>query len=336
MRVQPEDSAPELAMAIGSGAPGMVDSVLWDPTELWHTVRRSWRALGACGLFGALLALALSVTTKREFTSSAAILPQGRTTGAGLSSLASLAGITSLAGGEAGQGPLFYVEFLGSRYTLREVVSSPFTVAAGKAPVALMDALDIGGTTPALRRERTVDYLFKHLALSSSPKTGVVRISVSLPDSVLARPVVERFVALADRFNLERRQTQARAERLFVERRVSEASSQLSTAEGRLQAFMQQNRDYRAPGLLFEYNRLEREVARAQQSLATLQSAFEQARIEEVRNTPVISVLEPPDEPVRPNSRNTATKTILGALFGALVGLAVLHHRRLSSYGANA
>lgn len=303
-----------------------IDSITWDPTAVLRSARRSWTLLAAGVAIGGALAMLISLASERTFTSSAAVLPQGRTGGGGgLSALASQLGIGQL-GSESGQGATFYVELLGSRYTIREVVVSPVEIG-GRRTVSLVDALGITGKTAALRRERAVDYLARRLALSSSPKTGVVRLSVSLPDSALVRPVVGRFIDLADRFNMERRQTQARAERVFVERRLEEAGGRLREAEGRLQSFLQENRDYRAPALQVEHGRLEREVMRAQQTLSTLQSAFEQARIEEVRNTPVISVLEPPDEPIRPDPRHTLAKIFVGALLGLGVTLVFAHLR---------
>ena len=49
-------------------------------------------------------------------------------------------------------------------------------------------------------------------------------------------------------------------------------------------------------------------------------SIYEQARIDEVRNTPVITVVEPPDLPTRPNPRRTVLKGLLGLIVGLLMG----------------
>src|SRR3712207_7894583 len=52
----------------------------------------------------------------------------------------------------------------------------------------------------------------------------------------------------------------------------------------------QRNRDYRnSPELTFQQERLSREVSRVQQLYGRLSEAYEQAKIEEVRDTPVRS-----------------------------------------------
>ena len=54
----------------------------------------------------------------------------------------------------------------------------------------------------------------------------------------------------------------------------------------------------------------------AQQIYTSLAQAYEQAKIEEVRDTPVITVLQPPEIPVLPNSRRVVVKTVLGFILG--------------------
>ena len=65
------------------------------------------------------------------------------------------------------------------------------------------------------------------------------------------------------------------------------------------------------------------------QIYTTMLSAYEQARIEEVRNLPVITVLESPELPIDPNPRGGARKTAIGLLLGFVLGciLAFLRDR---------
>jgi uncharacterized protein involved in exopolysaccharide biosynthesis len=54
----------------------------------------------------------------------------------------------------------------------------------------------------------------------------------------------------------------------------------------------------------------------------TLTQAYEQARIDEVRNTPVITVVEPPESPVRPDSRRLVSWLAVSLVVGVLAALA--------------
>jgi uncharacterized protein involved in exopolysaccharide biosynthesis len=107
-----------------------------------------------------------------------------------------------------------------------------------------------------------------------------------------------------DSFNLKSRQSQASQERRFTEQRLTQAQADKRQAEDELQAFLQRNRDFRSsPQLSFAYDRLADNVSLRQQLYTTLAQSYEQARIEEVRDTPVITIVEPPMLPARPDPR---------------------------------
>jgi capsule polysaccharide export protein KpsE/RkpR len=100
----------------------------------------------------------------------------------------------------------------------------------------------------------------------------------------------------------------------------------LRASEDRLLAFSQANRRIQdSPDLIAQRARLERDVTMQQQIYTTLAQAYEQAKIEEVRDTPVLTVITPPEVPARPDSRRLAVKgallTALLLLFG--VGVAI-------------
>src|SRR6185437_3593506 len=157
---------------------------------------------------------------------------------------------------------------------------------------------------------------------SLSAKTGVVNVSVSTESAVLSRTLVQRLLEEVNRFNLVNRQSQAAAERQFTERRVNEVKGELRAAENNLQTFLTDNRAYQnSPELRFEQDRLAREVSLRQSLYTTMVQAYEQARIEEVRDTPVITIVEHADLPARPDARGTVKKSVLALLAGAFLGL---------------
>jgi uncharacterized protein involved in exopolysaccharide biosynthesis len=127
-----------------------------------------------------------------------------------------------------------------------------------------------------------------------------------------------------NRFNSETRKSQAVAERQFVEARAAEAEIALRQAENRLQDFLQRNRVIGgSPELAFERDRLQREVTLRQQLYTSLLQNREEARIREVRDIPVITVIEAPQLPVLSEGRKSVFKALLGALVGSVVGLLI-------------
>src|SRR5207249_3089073 len=154
--------------------------------------------------------------------------------------------------------------------------------------------------------------LEKWISTSVSGKTGVVSFTVEARSRWLALGIANRTLEVLNDFNVHRRQTQAGAERRFVEGRLAELKDELHAAEDKVQRFLQQNREFRnSPPLLFEYERLQREVATRQAIYTTLAESYERARINEVRDTPAITVLQAPRLPLLPQSRRLVLKSVL-------------------------
>src|SRR5262249_19274502 len=121
---------------------------------------------------------------------------------------------------------------------------------------------------------------------------------------------------------LETRQSQARSERQFIEVRLQDVSKELKAAEDRVQEFLQSNRSIEdSPRLVFERERLERELTMRQQVYASLVQSFEQARIDEVRDSPVVTVIDPPSLPIDPDSRRLLQTGSLTLLISLLVAV---------------
>ena len=90
-----------------------------------------------------------------------------------------------------------------------------------------------------------------------------------------------------------------------------------------------------SPELALEEQRLERAVVMRQQVYTTLVQLYEQVRLDALRNTPVITVVEPPEVAARPDSRHVALKTALTFTFGFAAMLLLIFAREVLSQGAN-
>lgn len=275
-------------------------------------------------VLGALIAVVPPLVLPRSYTATSGFTPQNRRPQGTLSGLAGQLGLALPLNLDGGHSPAFYADRLLSPQLLRQVVDTRYPVSSdtGSASVSLIDLLRAKGKTPALRRDAAVRELRRAVDASVDNKTGIVTLRVTLEDPLLARQVNQRMLNLLDEFNLQNRQSQAAAERRFTEARVAQVRRDLREAEDRLQAFLQRNREYRlSPQLTFEHDRLQREIDLQQEVFTSLAQSYEQARIEEVRDTPLITVVENPTEPVRPDSRRLVLKCLLGLLFGGAVGL---------------
>jgi uncharacterized protein involved in exopolysaccharide biosynthesis len=277
-------------------------------------------------------ALTLAVVTgailllmPRTYTSSSSFIVQSRRQPSTVSGLAAQFGL-SLPNADPSQSPAFYEDLLHSRELLAEVVDSTFVVRTGQRESrgALTDLLQARGRSPALRREAAIKRLGHLISTSTDAKTGVVHLNAKFKQPELAEQVNRLLLSLLNRFNLITRQSQASAERAFTERRLEQVRGDLNRAEDVLRTFNQQNRDIRnSPELSLQQDRLNREVLLRQQVYSTLAQAYEQAKIEEVRDTPALTVLQTPEIPVKPNSRYLVLFVLAALMLGAILGLLV-------------
>jgi uncharacterized protein involved in exopolysaccharide biosynthesis len=305
-----------------------------EPTEISLTslarglIRYRWVVVG-CAVGCAVVFGALGVVRPRTWTASATFMPQGRrTSAAGLSGVAAQLGI-SVPTMDAGQGPGFYADFVTSRTMLGAVADTTFEVEPGngRSRVAPADIYRVRGATPALRRDNVIRTLGARITAIPVLKTGVVRMRVSAPTPGAAYRMAGFILDHLNSFDLVTRQSQARAERIFMEGRLDDSRVELRSAEDSLQDFLQRNRDYKnSPELSFRADRLSRAVQVRQELYTSLAQAYEQAKIEEVRDTPVITIVEQPELPARPDSRGLVLSTLVALLGGAGLGalLAIL------------
>ena len=263
--------------------------------------------------------LVVAIVPQREYTSEAVFMPQARRNpSANLSGLAAQFGVSL--GAEVSSPVPLYAALMTSRAILGPVAARTFVRTRGvpsmvKGPVE--DLLEIKGDDPAIRRELAIIRLERSTRVSPDLKAGIVHVEVDTPDPKLSRDLADAMLGELNRFNLETRQSQATAERKFTERRLTEAKTDLHDAEARLEEFLRGNRDYRnSPQLTFMFQRLERDVTFRQQLYSTFAQAFEQAKVDEVRDTPVITVVQAPEVPVMPKRRYLGVKGLVGVIVG--------------------
>jgi len=260
----------------------------------------------------------------RKYTAESSFMLQTRSSlPSNLSGLASQLGVT-VPTGEPNQSPAFYAELLQSREILSAVVDTPIELHVGAVVRAalLADWFGVSGATAELQRDKTIRKLKKAVSVTPSVRTGIVTMRVVTRNPELSQQISQRMLSWLNEFNLQKRQSQASAERKFTEARLEEARQELRDAENQLLVFTQRNRDTRnSPLLSLEADRLGREVTMRQQVYTSVVQAYDRAKIEEVRDTPVITVLQAPERPVRSDPRGIVAKALITLIVGFIVGM---------------
>jgi uncharacterized protein involved in exopolysaccharide biosynthesis len=288
-----------------------------------HALLRQRVLIVGIAIASTLTVIGLTLTRDRTYSTTTSFVPQARRTGTAAAGLAAQFGL-DLGSAESSQSPQFYADLLTSRALLGDLVDRPYTIQHDGAArqLAVADVVHARGRTPPLRREDALARVRALLRVSTSAKTSVVSLTVQSPDPQLSVAMAARALAWINHYNVVTRQSQARAEREFTEQRLRESKADLARAEEHLLAFSESNRSYaQNSALALERARLQRELDNQQRLYAGFSDAFEKARVDEVRDTPVISVVEPAEVPVRPDPRGLVLRTLLALAGGMVLGV---------------
>lgn len=296
--------------------------------ELVNVLLKRWKLVVGLPLGLAFLAAVYSLIVPPMFTATATFVPESEEQGMGLpGGLAGLAAQFGLAfpGGGSG-GPAFYADVLQSRTVLDHVLLTRFPDPRSEVPgdsAPLIDIINVPGEELVERLEKGRRRLGRALSIGVDEETFIVSVSVETKRyRALAAAVANRFVDLLSEFNTETRQSNARVRRDFIEERMHQAELELAQAEEVLKDFLEANRQFRgSPELTFEYERLQRQVTIKQEVYTTLRRSYEEARIQEVNDTPVVTVIDRAVPPIRKSSPKRRLNVILAFFLGGVLSV---------------
>jgi len=293
-------------------------------------VVRRWRLMVTVPFAFAVIAAAYSLLTPSIYTASTTFTPEasgGQSLAATLGSLSSLTGQFGLAPTiGANASPDFFASVLRSRELLVSTLHTEFRDPATGTPRRLLDLLEIHAPNDAQALALGVTRLGEVTSTAVDRRTGIVTLSTRLRDPKLGADVANRMVQLLNDFNLRQRQSQSREQKRFAADRLAQAEGELRQAEQVLQRFLERNRTYRGSPLLeFEHDRLARLVELKQQVYVALSKSLEDARIAEVRDTPVLTIIDPATPPARRSSPKRRLLVLIAALAGIVVAGALAH-----------
>lgn len=276
-----------------------------------------------CVLAGGVVGAVWAICARAVYSSTATFLPYGSESGSsGLAAAASRFGISVPSSG-VGWGPPVFVEILRSRGVLESMLDDSVTVVEeANKRTKILDMFSDSSLPHGIRVDKSARGLAAQIVVTEVKNIGGVRVQVVAKQPSVALSLAQSLLVAVNRFNLTSRKSQATLERQFVEQRATEAEAELRQRETRLREFLEQNRaPGNSPALTFQLQRLQRDLSLREQSYLSLLQSIEEARLREVRDTPVISVLEQPVLPLLPEPRKRVQKLLLGLLAGFLSAL---------------
>jgi uncharacterized protein involved in exopolysaccharide biosynthesis len=330
-----------------------------DPSRVLKFFRKNYLriALFVAGFAGVGVVHALIAMP--EYTSEVRFMPELRTRMSGdmgqLSSLAGLAGINlgSVGGESEAVRPDLYPIVLQSTpfllHIMQQKVVNPTTGQAqpleeylparkrdfilGKVRGLFQNSSDETsatasgsagrGTVPMnARREDLAKDLANRILTGMDRKTGIVSITVKMPDPTVAARVAQLTTAYLTNYVVSYRTEKARRQADFLKARVAEAKRRYQGAEVAYQSFRDRNRNPFLNVAQIGEDRLKAEFTLTQSVYNELSRQYEQARVKVQEETPVFKELEPPRVPNRKSEPARTSMVLVYALAGFLLGTA--------------
>jgi uncharacterized protein involved in exopolysaccharide biosynthesis len=273
--------------------------------RLWEKKRKFLR-INAAVLF--LTIILLLLFAKPYYEVIVEILPdygnQANLSGA----LGGLGGLASLAGIKLETSPTeIYQELISSETVLTPVVMAKYHSANFNDSVNLMTYYGIENdntvpSSPEARKQFVAllkQLITKNISSEVDADTKVLFIKVRMPESRLAADVANTLAGSLDEYVRNTRKSYASNQRFYIEMRMSQVEDSLRISEDKMKEFNTQNRVIdQSPDLMLEQDRISRNVEILKGIDLQLHQQFEVAKIEEIKDAPVLNLMEPVKDPV--------------------------------------
>ncbi len=279
---------------------------------LWNDRKRIIQITAFVTFIGVLYALLATPLYKSTIT----MYPSGQESGGKLSQLQ---GMASTFGFDMGGGaPSFHIpDIVKSRRIKTELIYHKWNSKEFDKPVNLIHYWEIDDTTgfsislnpinwikTLFSSDEDSDYrtlkwevealeILDNRISVNEGKSGLISIEILMEEPEIAADMANTMYPAIVDFTVEAHSKQAKLNREFIEGRQIEVKEQLTETEEVLKVFRERNRSImESPQLQLEIERLLREVEIQTQVYITLQQQYELARIEEVKETPSVVILD--------------------------------------------
>lgn len=230
-----------------------------------------------------------------------------------------------------------YPEIIKSRGLARSVLKRKFDTNEFGPKKSLLQILTYGNDEPQSNLDKLeitgVDNFLSMVEVSEDIKTAIVTININASEPILAAEINRTLIQELDAHQRKYNKARTSDTKQFIEERILNTEKELNSAEEALKVFLDRNRRYEnSPALQLEKQRLAREVTVLIGVFTTLKQQLETTKIEEVKESDYVVILDAPELPLRPSKPKKKQMVILAGLIGLGLGLILAFIRE---YAAN-
>ena len=262
------------------------------------------------------------------FTSYVTLLPTYESEQAGqLSYLRNLAGQFGLTNIPEKNVSELFPEVIKSKTLQHEILQTKFKFQGDS--LILLDIFETQGEDLNTRLYYGYITLNEMISVSRDIRTSITKLEVSSKFPVLAADIASAIVKELDIYNRQQRTSKAKENRQFIENRLRETEDSLNVADLKLTEFYDNNKGgyinayQNSPELKMEQQKLLREQKKWEEIYVRLVGEYEIAKIQEVRDAPIINVLDKARVPVVKSAPKRALTVLLSLIVGINVGIVV-------------
>ena len=219
-----------------------------------------------------------------------------------------------------------YPEILNSKTLYRAVLNKKFNTIEFGENKRLLQILTHGNEPPSFSEEILIDKAIRILSdmvnITENVKRGIFTISVDASEPLLSSQINNAIINGLQIHQQKTNKNKTYKTRVFIEQRISKAKSDLESKEESLKDFRSRNRRIEnSPALKLEQERLSREVSVLTGVYTTLMQQLEITKIEELKESDYVVVIDPPYTPVSRHSPNRKLVVIVTGIFGLFLGI---------------
>jgi uncharacterized protein involved in exopolysaccharide biosynthesis len=307
-------------------------------------------------LFAILIGVTLigstyAITAPNEYRSTGVVLRESPDQGApalsgGLSSLSGL-GLNFGSLGKDGLGPEAYPDVLKSREVRLTIARDSFYIPEYGRPTTFVDyyknrgglLIFIGDIVGAITggnadkkgadqrgRDRVIEvkaseYVGGLIGSSVNEESGLLLISATTEWPEVSATLAEKAIEHLSTRVRQVRTKKAQENYEFILERYQEAEDELYEAEDSLADFTKSNQGMSLPSLEVQRQRLQRQVQFKSELFRNLQSQKTKAELDLQKQSPVLTVVDPPAVPIRPSAPSRLLIVFLSVFSGLGLGI---------------
>ncbi len=269
-------------------------------------------------VFGVITAFYVLFMVGPTYVSSAKIMSSsGGSSTSQLQGLAAQFGVTVQGGSEGAQ--WVYPEIVKSRTLAKSVLKRKFDTEKYGPQKSLLQILTYGDEEPTV----SIDTLEIHGAnalidmIEIESQGSFYNLSVSTFEPQFAADLCAVLIEELDRHQRAYKTEKVKETRLFIEGRIVDVQKELEEAEEALKDFVDRNRQIQgSPALLLEQQRLTREASVLTGVFTTLKQQLEMTKIDEVKESTLVQVLDPPEAPLYRDKPKRKLSVLLSLILG--------------------